>query len=49
MGCAAPHIYPYDVFMDKNGELWSGYMAGDRIPSCVLTRKAAARAAACLS
>ena len=26
-----PHTYPYDVFMDKNGELWSGGMASDRV------------------
>ena len=26
-----PHTYPYDVFMDKNGELWSGGMASDRL------------------
>ena len=26
-----PHTYPYDVFLDKNGELWSGSMSSDRI------------------
>jgi len=26
-----PHTYPYDVFVDRNGELWSGSMSGDRI------------------
>jgi streptogramin lyase len=26
-----PHTYPHDVFMDKNGELWSGGMASDRV------------------
>jgi streptogramin lyase len=26
-----PHTYPYDVFRDKNGELWSGGMASDRV------------------
>jgi streptogramin lyase len=26
-----PDTYPYDVFMDKNGELWSGGMASDRV------------------
>jgi streptogramin lyase len=26
-----PHTYPYDVFSDNNGELWSGGMASDRV------------------
>ena len=26
-----PHTYPCDVFMDKNGELWSGGMVSDRV------------------
>ena len=26
-----PHTYPYDVFLDRNGELWSGNMSSDRI------------------
>ena len=26
-----PHTYPYDVFLDRNGELWSGSMSSDRI------------------
>ena len=26
-----PHTYPYDVFLDRNGELWSGSMASDRV------------------
>jgi streptogramin lyase len=26
-----PHTYPYDVFVDRNGELWSGSMSSDRI------------------
>jgi streptogramin lyase len=26
-----PHTYSYDVFHDRNGELWSGSMASDRI------------------
>ena len=26
-----PYTYPYDVFMDKNGALWSGGMASDRV------------------
>ena len=26
-----PHTYPYDVFLDKNGELWSGSMWSDRV------------------
>ena len=26
-----PHTYPYDVFADKNGEVWSGGMASDRV------------------
>ena len=26
-----PHTYPYDVFLDKNGELWSGSMSSDRV------------------
>ena len=25
------HTYPYDVFHDKNGEVWNGSMASDRI------------------
>jgi streptogramin lyase len=25
------YTYPYDVFMDKNSELWSGGMASDRV------------------
>jgi streptogramin lyase len=25
------HTYPYDVYLDKNGELWSGSMSSDRI------------------
>jgi virginiamycin B lyase len=28
---STPHTYPYDVFIDKNGELWSGGMASDRV------------------
>jgi virginiamycin B lyase len=26
-----PHTYPYDVFSDRNGDLWSGSMSSDRI------------------
>ena len=26
-----PHTYPYDVFLDRNGELWSGSMSSDRV------------------
>ena len=26
-----PHTYPYDVFLDRNRELWSGGMASDRV------------------
>jgi streptogramin lyase len=26
-----PHTYPYDVFLDKNEELWSGSMSSDRV------------------
>jgi virginiamycin B lyase len=26
-----PDTYPYDVFLDRNGELWSGSMSSDRI------------------
>ena len=26
-----PFTYPYDVFLDRNGDLWSGSMASDRI------------------
>jgi len=26
-----PYTYPYDAFMDKNGDLWSGGMASDRV------------------
>ena len=26
-----PYTYPYDVFSDTNGELWSGGMASDRV------------------
>ena len=26
-----PHTYPYDVFLDRTGELWSGSMSSDRI------------------
>jgi len=26
-----PHTYPYDVFVDRNGELWSGSMSSDRV------------------
>ena len=26
-----PHTYPYDVFLDKNGKLWSGRMSSDRV------------------
>jgi virginiamycin B lyase len=26
-----PHTYPYDVFVDRNGEVWSGSMSSDRI------------------
>jgi virginiamycin B lyase len=25
------HTYPYDVFVDRNGQLWSGGMASDRV------------------
>jgi streptogramin lyase len=26
-----PHTYPYDVFLDRNDELWSGSMSNDRV------------------
>jgi streptogramin lyase len=26
-----PHTYPYDVFLDRTGQLWSGNMASDRV------------------
>ena len=26
-----PHTYPYDVYLDRNGELWSGSMSSDRV------------------
>ena len=26
-----PHTYPYDVYRDRSGELWSGGMASDRV------------------
>ena len=26
-----PYTYPYDVTLDKNGELWGGSMSSDRI------------------
>ena len=26
-----PFTYPYDVFLDRNGELWSGSMASDLV------------------
>jgi streptogramin lyase len=26
-----PHSYPYDVYLDRNGELWSGSMSDDRV------------------
>jgi streptogramin lyase len=26
-----PHTYPYDVYLDRNGELWSGSMSNDRV------------------
>jgi streptogramin lyase len=26
-----PHTYPYDVYRDKNSELWSGGTASDRV------------------
>jgi len=31
MGVPTSHTYPYDVFVDRNGELWSGSMSSDRI------------------
>ena len=29
--CRRPHTYPYDAYLDKNGELWSGSMSNDRV------------------
>ena len=26
-----PHTYPYDAFLDRNGDLWSGSMSSDRV------------------
>jgi streptogramin lyase len=26
-----PNSYPYDVFLDRTGDLWSGNMSSDRI------------------
>jgi streptogramin lyase len=26
-----PFTYPYDVFLDKNNELWAGSMSNDRV------------------
>jgi streptogramin lyase len=26
-----PYTYPYDVFLDRNGELWAGSMSSDRV------------------
>jgi streptogramin lyase len=26
-----PHTYPYDVFLDRSGVLWSGSMSSDRL------------------
>jgi virginiamycin B lyase len=26
-----PFTFPYDVYLDKNGELWSGSMSSDRV------------------
>jgi streptogramin lyase len=28
---ATPYAYPYDVYLDRNGELWAGSMSTDRV------------------